>query len=58
MTEKLQKLIEIARHNKMSPEERQEQIISFVYGNTSLENSLITRESVRKIVKQHVKQVI
>jgi hypothetical protein len=46
MTDALKKLIEAARSANPSPEHREEQRRSFVYGNTHFENALITREMV------------
>jgi hypothetical protein len=46
MTDYLEKLIEKAKHIQMSEEQKREQRISFVYGNTHIENSNITREMV------------
>jgi hypothetical protein len=46
MTDALKKLLEAARIAKPTPEQRDEQRRSFVYGNTHLENGLITREMV------------
>ena len=46
MTEALQKLIEAAKKAKPTPEHREQQRRSFVYGNTHFENELITREMV------------
>ncbi len=46
MTEDLQKLVEKARKVEMSPKDLREQRRSFVYGNTHIENELITREMV------------
>ncbi len=46
MNEELQKLIDATRHIRPSPEEREAGRRSFVYGNTSFENDLITREMV------------
>jgi hypothetical protein len=42
MTEDLQFLIDQARGYRMSSRERDEQIRSFAYGNTKLENDSIT----------------
>ncbi|HVB79838.1 MAG TPA: hypothetical protein VNE82_07800 [Candidatus Binataceae bacterium] len=39
-------LIERARAIKMTPEEREQQRRSFAYGNTKIENDLITRDMV------------
>ncbi len=46
MTDTLQKLIDAAKLAKPTPEHREEQRRSFVYGNTHFENELITREMV------------
>lgn len=46
MTDALKKLIEAAKNARPTPEHREQQRRSFVYGNTHFENSLITREMV------------
>lgn len=46
MTKTLAALIERARAIKMTPEQREEQRRSFAYGNTKIENDLITRQMV------------
>jgi hypothetical protein len=46
MTEALENLIEKARSVKMTEAEQRAQRLSFVYGNTHIENSRITREMV------------
>ncbi len=46
MTDALNKLIEAAKKAKPTPEHREQQRRSFVYGNTHFENELITREMV------------
>lgn len=46
MTEALKKLLEAAKTANPTPEERERQRRSFVYGNTHFENKLITREMV------------
>jgi hypothetical protein len=46
MTDTLKKLLEAAKTAKPTPEHREEQRRSFVYGNTHFENELITREMV------------
>lgn len=46
MTDALKKLLEAAKTAKPTPEHREEQRRSFVYGNTHFENELITREMV------------
>lgn len=46
MIDALKKLLEAAKTAKPTPEQREEQRRSFVYGNTHFENELITREMV------------
>lgn len=46
MTRSLSTLIEAAKKLRPTPEQREEQRRSFVYGNTAYENELITREMV------------
>jgi hypothetical protein len=46
MTSKLATLIEMARAVKMSRPEQEEQRRSFAYGNTKIENDMITRQIV------------
>jgi len=46
MTSSLKNLIEAAKTAKPTPEQREQQRRSFVYGNTHFENELITREMV------------
>ena len=46
MTEALKKLLEAAKTAKPTPEQREQQRRSFVYGNTHFENELITREMI------------
>jgi hypothetical protein len=48
MGEELNKLIEIAKAVTPTPEHREEQRRSFVYGNTAYENARITREMVNE----------
>ena len=49
MTKELQELVERARNIEMTPAELREQRLSFVYGNTHIENERITREMVAEI---------
>ncbi len=51
MTKKLAALIERARSLKMSAEHREEQRRSFAYGNTKIENDLITREMIDQLAE-------
>ena len=46
MIDSLKKLLEAAKTAKPTPEHREQQRRSFVYGNTHFENELITREMV------------
>jgi hypothetical protein len=46
MTDALKKLLEAAKTANPTPEQREQQRRSFVYGNTHFENDLITREMV------------
>ena len=39
-------LVEKAKANPMTPEQAEEQRLSFAYGNTTIENSLITKETI------------
>ena len=48
MGEELDKLIEIAKRVTPTPEHREEQRRSFVYGNIAYENARITREMVNE----------
>jgi hypothetical protein len=48
MSPELNELIEMARRVQMSDDEKQEQRISFAYGNTKFENEDITWDTVRK----------
>ena len=44
----LSKLIKLAKHHKMTPEESRKQAISFAYGNLAVESN-ITREQVEEM---------
>jgi hypothetical protein len=46
MSKSLEQLIEVARQHRITPEEHDAQVRSFVYGNTHLENETITRSDV------------
>lgn len=48
MPRELEILLEAAKKAEPSPEHREEQRRSFVYGNTAFENELITREMVEQ----------
>jgi hypothetical protein len=48
MSASISRLIELAKAVKVTPEEREEQRRSFAYGNTAVENDLITREMVER----------
>lgn len=46
MDERFEKLLEVAKRIKLSPEDLEKQRRSFAYGNTKIENDLITREMI------------
>ena len=46
MTDALKSLLEAAKKADMTPEQREKQRRSFAFGNTALENKLITRNMV------------
>jgi hypothetical protein len=46
MTKRLQELLDQARKNAPTSQEKEEQRRSFAYGNTKIENSRITRQMV------------
>ena len=52
MTEDLKRLIDLARTVEMSAEQREEQRQSFAYGNTHIENEMITRETVARVAAE------
>ena len=52
MTEQLHKLVELARSQPMTPEEREEQLRNFVAGNVGLENARVTRAVVDEAAKR------
>jgi hypothetical protein len=52
MGEELKRLVEESRTVKMSATEKEEQRLSFAYGNTAFENPRITREMVEREAKQ------
>jgi len=57
MTDALEKLIEKAQKVQMTADQEREQRLSFVYGNTHIENDRITREMVaaadEKVAREH-----
>jgi hypothetical protein len=58
MTDDLQKLIDAAKTANPTPEHRERQRRSFVYGNTHFENALITREMVDREAEKLAKEKI
>jgi len=48
VTKELQELLDAAKNVEVSAEQKEEQRRSFAYGNTNIENSRITRETVDK----------
>jgi hypothetical protein len=49
-------LIERARAFKMSPKQREEQRRSFAFGNTKIENDLITLEMIDEIADTELRK--
>jgi len=47
-SQELDRLIEMARRVEMSDADKEQQKISFAYGNTRIENSSITWDTVKK----------
>jgi hypothetical protein len=56
VTKTLAALIERARGVKMSPKQREEQRRSFAFGNTKIENDLITREMIDEIADAELRK--
>ena len=54
--EELNELLNAAGSAKSTPEQREAQRRSFVYGNTHLENELITREIVDRAAENLLKE--
>jgi hypothetical protein len=52
MTNELEKLLERARKVHMTPVEKEEQRRSFAYGNTKIENDLITKATIERQAEQ------
>jgi hypothetical protein len=50
MSDKLQRLIELARRHQITEDEHEAQVKSFTYGNTHFENEDITRKDVDEAV--------
>jgi len=48
MSEDLEKLLEMAKNVRMTPEEQEEQRRSFAYGNVRIENARITWDHINK----------
>jgi hypothetical protein len=46
MSTDLEELLDAAKRIEITPEQKEEQRRSFVFGNTNIENSRITRETV------------
>jgi len=51
MTDALKTLLDAARKVEMTPDDIEEQRVSFAYGNTKIENDRITRETVLREAK-------
>ena len=46
MTDELERLLEVVKDIQMTPAQQEEQRRSFAYGNTKIENDLITRQMI------------
>lgn len=46
MTDELERLLELVKDIPMTPAQQEEQRRSFAYGNTKIENDLITRQMI------------
>lgn len=56
MTDKLEFLLQKAKKVQMSPAQQEEQRRSFAYGNTKIENDLITREMIDEAAERLAKK--
>jgi hypothetical protein len=56
MTDALKKLLDAAKTADPTPEQREQQRRSFVYGNTHFENELVTREMVDREAERLAKE--
>lgn len=56
MTKQLEVLLEQARKIQMTEAEQEEQRRSFAYGNTRIENDLITREMIDEAAERLAKK--
>ena len=52
MTKHLENLLEAAKKAIPTQQEKEEQRRSFAYGNTKIENDLITREMVNQVAEE------
>lgn len=48
MPSEIEKLVQLAKQAPESPEDRERQRRSFAFGNTAIENPLITREMIEQ----------
>jgi len=46
MSRELDKLVQVARSIRMTPEQQEQQRRSFAYGNAAIENETVTRKMV------------
>lgn len=56
MPERLNRLVDESRNLTMSEAEKEEQRLSFAFGNTAFENPLITREMVKREARRLPRQ--
>lgn len=56
MTDKLEFLLREAKKIQMTPAQQEEQRRSFAYGNTKIENDLITRDMIDEAAERLAKK--
>jgi hypothetical protein len=56
MAKELEKLLAASRERSSTPAEQEAQRRSFAYGNTKIENDLITREMIDEIAEREKKR--
>ena len=52
MSDELNRLIEMARGHRMTEDEKEQQKLSFAYGNTRTENDDITWDTVKRAAEE------
>ena len=52
MSKETDRLLELAKRQRMTPEEREKQRRSFAYGNAKIENERVTREMIDRAAER------